>query len=101
MNINRAFLIILGDIGNHYFAEMYNIIHNLGTVKKILDNVYILTIDEVRDYEEIRNTIAGDSKGYCMVISLYNLKAAWNLQPKDSEYLKSFFNDGHGEKEEK
>lgn len=88
-------MIILGDIGYLLYNEMVENMQLLGSTKKILDNVYVLNLEKEGSYEEVRNKIAGVNMGYCIVISLDKLKAAWHLTPENSEYLLSLFSTEH------
>lgn len=90
------FLIVLGDIGNRHFQSMYTKMQSLGDINKILDNVFVLITKDEIDYESIRNSISGDENGYCIVISMNSLTAAWNLTPANSQYLQSFFPRNNG-----
>lgn len=90
--MTKVYIVILGDLGNSHYQKMITNMKELGNFKKILDNVFVLKVDNDDNYEEIRNKISGSDKGYCIVISTEYLKAAWNLQQADSAYLQSFFN---------
>lgn len=87
----RTFIIVLGDLDNRHYRDMLERIEELGDIRKILDNVYVLNTAEDDDYETIRNKVAGPDLGYCMVISIDGLRAAWNLTESNSKYLTSFF----------
>lgn len=88
---NHSFLVIIGDINNRHFNEMIDNINTLGEVRELMDNVYLLITEEEMDYEIVRNKVSGHNMGYCMVISIKGLRAAWNLNPSQSKYLQSFF----------
>ena len=91
----KTYLVVLGDIDNKHYHQMYDNLNHIGETKQILDNVFVLSTKEQYDYEEIRNMVAGKERGYCIIISTEGLRAAWNLEVPKSEYLKSFFEINH------
>lgn len=89
--MNSTYIIILGDVENRHYNAMLANMQRLGDTKKILDNVFVLNVNEQIDYEKLRDEISGNGNGYCIVVSIKNLIAAWNLSPTNAQYLQSFF----------
>lgn len=93
--MKRTYIVVIGDVGNSHYHLMINNMDTLGETRKILDNTYILNTKEDISYEEVRNKISGPEIGFCIVISIEGLKAAWSLTKDDSNYLQSFFIRNH------
>lgn len=93
MNREGLFMVILGDTGSPYHDLMEERIADLGEVNLIMDNTYVLKVKDLSlwDKEKIRDIIAGAEFCYCIVIDMTKFASAWSLKRKDSEYMKTFF----------
>lgn len=89
---SSSFLVVLGDFDNSHFDKMKGRLVRLGEIRRILDNAFLLTINEKTNASwsamKVRNVVAGDDFGYCIVIRInQEFSSAWNLAKDDSEYL--------------
>lgn len=93
MERNGYFLIILGDVGRSYNLIMKKRVTELGEARQILENTYILKVGDAENQnkESIRDYLAGKEFGYCIVIDMEKFVSAWSLTQKDSDYLKTIF----------
>lgn len=83
----------MGDTSNKYYYQMFERLRNLGEVKKILDNTFVLNYQKDLNSKEIkpseiRDALALPEYGYCMVVKIdKDFKSAWSLTPVDSDYF--------------
>ena len=90
---NKTYLlIVLGDIENSHYVRMLERLNKMGEVRKIMDNMYVLSIAQIEEVKlatsMVRNKITGDDYGYCFVIRITNeLSCAWSLTKLNSDYL--------------
>lgn len=86
------FLVVLGDINNSHFEKMKERLVRIGETRRILENAFLLSIDESHiepwTIQKVRNIVAGDDLGYCLVIRINkSFSSAWNLTKDDSLYF--------------
>jgi hypothetical protein len=97
---DTKFIIILGDLENKHSLAMLNRLTKIGVTRQILDNVFILIMDDDVNMNDIRSKIAGEEKGYCIVFKLDNrISFAWSLAPTNSEYLSQLIKEVQDAKE--
>lgn len=89
--MEKAYIIILGDTGNQHYDHMLERLGQIGHSTKLIDNIYILKAQNDKEFgnmELIRNFIAGEEFGYCLVIAINSgLMSAWNLPRGMNELL--------------
>ena len=81
---------------------MHERLKRSGETILLIDNIFVLTIqnnEELNDMEKIRNYIAGDEFGYCLVIKVSpDFSCAWNIPKEKSELLKEIIEEQKNEK---
>ena len=94
--MEQSYLIILGDIGNKHYARMLERALKIGVPTQLLENVYALTLHDnvdLQNMEDVRNYIAGDEFGYCIVVTINSgFTCAWNLTKSRSEIFTGIVN---------
>lgn len=99
----KVYLIILGDIGNKHYNHMLESMKKIGQPNQLVDNVYILTIENTTNYgnkESVRNYIAGNEFGYCLILPVDSkLSCAWSLPSEKSELLSKIVKEQKNEEE--
>lgn len=102
--MKKNFIVIIGDISNNHHNEMIKRMKNIGKVRQVMDCTYVLSTEKKSESqnedtkEAIRTHIAGKDYGYCIVIDMNKIKAAWSLTKQNSDYLSSYFNSESNEK---
>lgn len=89
--MKHSYLVVLGDKGNRHNVHMLERLRKAGQSSQLVDNVFVLTVENRKDLENmelVRNYIAGDDFGYCLVITINSsLSCAWNLSLEKTKLL--------------
>ena len=101
--MKQSYLVILGDYGNRHYGHMYERLKDSGGVLiQLIDNIFVLTIqynEDLDNMEKVRNYIAGEEFGYCLVIKVSSdFSCAWNIPKEKSELLKEIIEEPNNEK---
>lgn len=99
--MKKTYIIVLGDIGNSHYSHMLDRMKKVGKTLNLVDNIYILTIqnNDLDNKELVRNYIAGQDFGYCLVVSINSdLSCAWNLPVEKSKLFGSIIKEQIDEK---
>lgn len=100
--MDQSYLVILADQGNKHYSRMHERLKEAGAVNQLIDNIFVLTIqnnEELDNMEKVRNYIAGEEFGYCLVIKVGpEFSCAWNIPKSKSELLKEIIEDQKNEK---
>lgn len=99
--MNKAYIIVLGDRGNSHYSLMLDRMRKVGKTLNLVDNIYVLTIQN-KDFDNkelVRNYIAGNDYGYCLVVSINSdLSCAWNLPIEKSKLFGNIIQEQIDEK---
>ncbi len=99
--MNKAYIIVLGDSGNSHYSRMFDRMKKVGNILNLVDNIYVLTIQN-KDFDNkelVRNYIAGNDYGYCLVVSINSdLSCAWNLPIEKSKLFGNIIKEQIDEK---
>lgn len=91
--MDKFYFVILGDQDNSIGNEMEKHLSIFNETTRILQNVYLCRkrseeTTEPKTTNELRDYIAGEKNGYCMVIDIdKGLSCAWSLTKDNSDKL--------------
>ena len=85
----QHFIVALSDSNSNIKKLMIDRLQGIGAANLIMDNVYLLSCDcDSLDISKIRNDIAGEERGHCIVFRFDNKIAfAWSLKVENSDML--------------
>lgn len=90
--MDKTYLIVLGDVRNKHYIPMTHRMDEIGESVNLTDNIYLLSVTEDSSFDNmiaIRNHIAGEDFGYCMVFPIdKDFTCAWNI-PQENNILLS------------
>lgn len=99
--MRKEYLVILGDVDNRHYKSMLERLKKVGKATQLIDNIFVLTIEGRNDFgnmELVRNYIAGQEYGYCLIITINsNFSCAWNLSKDRSEFLDNIIKEQRNE----
>lgn len=99
----RKYIIILGDQNTGRYTEMVSKLHSLGQVINVVDNLYLLAVNddsnpEAKSTRSIRTFLAGPNFNYCFVILIDDdFSSAWSLTKNMSDIVLKFITGNNDE----
>ncbi len=95
----QHFIVVLSDADSNINESMLDRLHGIGKVYPIMDNVYLLSCESnPLDISKIRNDVAGEEHGHCIVFRFDNKIAfAWSLKVENSDMLSKVAKEVHHE----
>ena len=95
----QHFIVVLSDADSSIEKSMLDRLKKIGDVNSIMDNVYLLSCENSSlDMSKIRNDVAGEERGHCIVFRFDNKIAfAWSLYVDQSDLLNKVVKEVHHE----